>query len=136
MKLPTGAIDRHRHGVEVGGEMRALVGGRRHRVGTAAATQRRPHARRQLTRAERLGDVVVGAGVEAGHAIALGRARREHDDRHGGGGRTLAQDAAHLEAVEYRQVQVEDHEIGRLFCRRLQRGVTAAHRLDGDVPAA
>ena len=37
--------------------------------------------RAQLARAERLGDVVVGAQLEAEHLLGLLRPRREHQDR-------------------------------------------------------
>ena len=44
--------------------------------------QRGAQAGEQLVHAERLGDVVVGAGVERGDLVALAVAHREHDDRH------------------------------------------------------
>ena len=48
---------------------------------SAAPPQHRPQPRQQLLGAERLGDVVVGAGVERPHLLALVADRREDDDR-------------------------------------------------------
>src|SRR5687768_887251 len=67
------------------------------------------HAREQLADAEWLGDVVVGAGVERLDLRALLDARREHHDRHR---RPLADAADHLDAVEVRQAEVDDREVG------------------------
>ena len=68
------------------------------------AGERRPHpaqhradAGDQLARAERLGHIIVGAGLEAADPVALLAARGEHDDRHIGGLRAAAQPAANLE---------------------------------------
>src|SRR5262245_233104 len=41
----------------------------------------RPHPRRQLASAERLDDVVVGAGAEPEDSRVLAGARRQHQDR-------------------------------------------------------
>ena len=59
----------------------------------------------QLADAERLGDVVVGAGVERRDLVGLLAARREHDDRHR---RPFAQPPDHLEPVEVGQAEVQD----------------------------
>jgi hypothetical protein len=85
-----------------------------------------PDARQQLTMAEGLGDVVVGSELEAGDAVVLGRARREHDDGHVPRVGARPQDAADFHAADDRQIQVEDDEVGRFFGDRLQRGVAAA----------
>ncbi len=60
-----------------------LVGQRR-----PDAAQHGADAGHELGRRERLGDIVVGAGIEAAHAIALLAARRQHDDRQVGGRRS------------------------------------------------
>ena len=44
--------------------------------------ERSAQAGQELVHAERLGDVVVGAGVERRNLVALGVADRQHDDRH------------------------------------------------------
>ena len=102
----------------------------------SAAAQGRPHARRQLAHAEGLGHVVVGAGIEPDDTVALAGARRQHDDGHGGRRGALAQDAAHFEAVQHRQIQVEHHQVGRQLGGGLQCGVAAGHGFDFDVAAA
>ena len=63
----------------------------------------------ELARAERLGQVVVGAELEAEQLVELVVAGREHDDRDG---RVAAQLAGDVEAVEAGQAEVEDDEVG------------------------
>ena len=69
----------------------------------------RAEARDQFFRLEGLGQVVVGAGVDAGDALGPGAARRQHQDRrrHAGG----AQLAHHRQAVEPRQAEVENDPV-------------------------
>ena len=66
-------------------------------------------ARQQLLHVEGLGDVVVGAGVHAGHLVAPAVARGEDDHRH------LALGAAplleHADAVHLRQADIEDDDV-------------------------
>ena len=50
----------------------------RNRIGTA---QQRPHARQQRVDVERLGDVIVGAGVQSAHRVLILGARGDHDHR-------------------------------------------------------
>ena len=90
--------------------MRHHVGGRLGRAG-AGAPQHGAHARQQLGDRERLGDVVVGAQLEAEHLVGFGRAGGQHDDRRRD--RARPQVAAHVEAVLLRQHHVEDHQVGR-----------------------
>jgi hypothetical protein len=73
----------------------------------AAAAQDRAHASDELTRIERLREVVVGAGVETGDLVEVVVARREHEDRGVAG---FADPPAHLHPVEIREHQVENHE--------------------------
>ena len=86
-------------------------------------------AGRQLLVRERLHEVVVGPGIEAGDAIADRVAGGEHDDREvlvGG-----AQPAGHLETVDVRQPDVEDDRIdpvGRIG--QLERGPAVLCQLD------
>ena len=65
----------------------------------------RPQPRGQLGERERLGHVVVGAAVEAAHAVLDRVARREH--QHGHPVRLRAQAPAGLDAVHPRQHHVE-----------------------------
>ncbi len=66
-------------------------------------------AGQQLLHVEGLGDVVVGAGIHAGHLVAPAVARGEDDDRH------LALGAAplleHADAVHLGQAGVEDDDV-------------------------
>ena len=77
-----------------------------------------PHPGGQLPGRERLGDVVVGAEVEAEEHVVLGGAGGEHDDRHVG---LAPHDAGHVEAVHARHHPVEDHEVGLPGADLLQR---------------
>ena len=69
------------------------------------APQQRADARQHLLHVEGLGDVVVGAGVHAGHLVAPAVARGEDEHRH------LALVAAplleHAEAVHLGQAEIE-----------------------------
>ena len=80
-------------------------------LGRRVAPQRGSEAREELVHAERLGDVVVGAGVEGRDLVALGFADGEDDDRHGG---PAAQAADHFDAVDSGEAEVEDDEVGVL----------------------
>src|SRR5205085_4039010 len=71
--------------------------------------QRDAHPGKQLAHAERLGDVVVRAGVERLDLRLLLMARREHHDRHR---RPLADSADELAAVVVGQREVDDGEVG------------------------
>ena len=94
---------------------------------------RRPAARVarrriDLTRAtssrgvERLGQVVVGADLEADDLVDVVVARRQHDDRHL---RATRGRAADLEPVDVGQVEVEHDQVGR---RRRWRGARRSRR--------
>ena len=96
-------------------------------VGAGAAArppQHRPDAQRQLLHAERLADVVVGAGLEAGDAVVGVAQGGEHDDRHVRPV-DVAQDAAHLQAAEAGQHHVE-HDHVRSDCGGRARALGAA----------
>ena len=87
-------------------------------------------ARHQLARGERLGDVVVGAQLQAEDLVELLAARRQHDDRDV----ALGADAlADLEPVEPGQHQVEHHQVDRLAVDHLE-GVVAARGGDHREP--
>src|SRR5581483_3361477 len=79
----------------------------------AAARRPAPHERaqprQQLLALEGLDEVVVGARVQPLDPVAGLAARRQDEDRHVAG---RAQAPAHLDAVETRQAEVEDDEIG------------------------
>ena len=63
----------------------------------------------ELAEAVRLDHVVVGAELETHHPIDLLAAGGDDDDRHA---RALAQPPADLEAVDVRQAEVEQDEVG------------------------
>ena len=81
---------------------RLLLGGR-------GAPQRGAQPGEQLVHAERLGHVVVGAGVERGDLVGLAVAHGQHDDRHRA---PAAQAADHVDAVDAGQAEVEDDDVG------------------------
>ena len=56
-----------------------------------------------------LGQIIVGAGVEALHAVFDAAALCEHQD--GQAGALQAEMAQHAYAIELRQIQVEDHQV-------------------------
>src|SRR5690349_574467 len=74
------------------------------------APQVRSDARQELGEPERLGDVVVATGIETEHDVDLAVTRGEDHDRHVRVG--PADPAAHLDAVEIRQTEVEQDQLG------------------------
>ena len=83
-------------------------------LGAAAGSALDPAEQRvdpgdELAAAERLGEVVVGADGQPDDEVGLGVARGQHQHRH----RPVPLDlAAHVEAVEPRQHEVEHDEVG------------------------
>ena len=82
------------------------------------AAQHRLHPRDELGGRERLGEVVVGAELEAEHAVDLAVAGGEEDHRDR---RRLAEPAAHLEPVDVGQADVEHDQSGPVVGDRLER---------------
>ena len=104
-----------------------------HRFAAAGvAAQHGAHAGVQLVELERLDEVVVGAGVQAGDAVAERVARGEHDHRR----RVLAraQRAQHVEAaaplLRVGQAEVEQHEVEALRRERRVRGPRVVDPVD------
>ncbi len=89
------------------------------------APENRAQAGEELARLERLGQIVVGADLQADDAVCGIPARGEHQHR-----RVLfrAQLAAHLESVDVGQHQVEHQRVKRLMRKPLESG--AASGLD------
>ncbi len=73
------------------------------------AAQQRADARQHLFEVERLGDIVVGAGVEALHLVAPAVARGEDQDRHRAA--VAAPRLQHRDAVHLGQADVEHHGV-------------------------
>ncbi len=94
---------------------------------------RRTHAREQLDLLEGLGNEVVGAGVERLDHVLARRVGGDDDHRQGRSQRIGAQPPANLEAVEARQVEVEQHQVGLMLDDRAQPvlAVANADRLVG-----
>ena len=78
-------------------------------------------ASRELLRAERLRDVVVGACVEPLLDVGFACARRQQDDGNVGGLGVGADRAQHLEAGGLRHHPVEHGEVGMPLAREPQR---------------
>ena len=74
------------------------------------------HARDELLHRERLDEVVVGADLERVHAVVLGAAGADDDDRRADalGARGLLDEAP---AVEAGQHQVEHEDVGALVAQ-------------------
>src|SRR5688572_3007908 len=87
------------------------------RFGAAHAPHERANAGDELIRAERLGNVVVGADFQSHDAVGLFGPGGDHDDRQAGGGPVGAEEPADLEAADARQHDVEDGDVHRLFAR-------------------
>ena len=130
------AVHTHGDGVEVGQQMLAAIDDRGFLPGGigVAAPQHGAHAGRQLPKTERLDDVVVGADVEPRHPVAFAGARRQHDDGNVRSRRARAQDAAHFEAAQHRQVQVQQDQVRLAIGDDPERGITGID--DVDVYAA
>ena len=99
---------------------------RQHTRRRRRATQHRPHPQRQFTRAERLGQIVVGAGLQTVHTVFHAATRSQHQDRRVD---PLAADApAKIEAVPAGQHDVEDDDVRSPAPEAADRGGT----VDGD----
>ena len=103
----------------------ALLLGAQVRRQAAGAAQDDLDACQQFARAERLGQVVVGAHLQSDDAVGLLAARGEHDDRDVGVG---AQVAAQREAVVAGQHQVEHHQVECAPVQRLPHGAAIGDR--------
>ena len=103
----------------------------------SGAAQQRADAGQQLVERERLDEVVVGTGVEAGDAIGDAVAGGQQQDRQARLGR--AQTAADLQSVDTGQHDINDDEIGQLaegFVERLFAGFGEIDLVAGEDQAA
>src|SRR5437667_2413018 len=90
----------------------------------ANAAENRFHTQNEFARAERLHHVIVGAKLEPDDAVTLFGAGGEHDDRNAAGVRAHPKRTAHFQAIEIRQHDVENDQIGWLFPDAFERGRT------------
>jgi hypothetical protein len=106
-----------------------------------APPQHGADARQQLLRGEGLGDVVVGARVEAVHLVGLVATRGQHQDRDRLGARVGAPAAGQRDAGLARQHPVQqdgvrqhrvDLALGRLAVFRPHRRQAVVAQVDGD----
>jgi hypothetical protein len=86
-------------------------------LGGTGPPDRRPHPGQQFFDAERLGDVVIGAGVERFHLVHTVGPAGQHDDRSLG---PAAQPLDHLHSAQVGQAQVQDHQVGRIAAGYLE----------------
>ena len=100
------------------------------RVGELGAPQRGPDPGDEDRHLERLGDVVVCAGLEADDDVDRVAAGGQHHHRDG---RLGADRPAYLEPVPFGQHHVEDDEIGPIVAEAQQRLVTVGRRVDGEA---
>ena len=103
---------------------------RRAHLGGAGPAQQGTDPRRELLGREGLGEVVVGARLEPGHDVVGVGAGGDHHDRHIG---AAPDRPAHLEAVDAREHDVDEHHVGGLVLEVLE-GVLAGGGL-GHLPA-
>ncbi len=82
------------------------------------AAPQRPHPREDLAEGVRLREVVVGAGVEAGHPVVHGVAGGEHQHRRGHAG--LPHAGTEVEAAPAGEHHVEDDDVGAAVPGALQ----------------
>ena len=81
----------------------------------------------QFVDAERLGDIVVGAGIERRNLAGIAVTGRQDDDRYRC---PAAQPTDHVDTVEARQTEIQEHEIRRDGCcldQRLLAGGSERH---------
>src|SRR5207237_1732909 len=90
-------------------------------AGAVRPASQRLGARPQLARAERFGDVVVGADLQTEHLVHFGGTGREHQYRQLRQPLVRPQDATDLEAVHARQHEIEDHQMRPLFAQQRER---------------
>jgi hypothetical protein len=125
------AIDRHGVTLDVDDERPVGEGAGGGRAGRPLhAAEQRANAGGELSRAERLGHVIIRAQFKAGNSLRFLRARGEHDDRNRRGRRIVAQRLADEQAVHPRQHQIEHHQIGSGILDSLQRRGTRGHGVD------
>src|SRR5262249_1660006 len=90
-------------------------------LGAHAAARDGPNARAELAWREGLGDVVVGAELEAEHLVTFLDAPGHHDHGDRARLRIFLQSPADLPTVEVRHHDVDQHDVGVGFAHALER---------------
>src|SRR4029077_9862473 len=90
--------------------------------GRLGAAKQRLYARDQLARAEWLGDVIVGAHLQADDAVGFITARRKHENRQAIQRIIPPNLPANVQTGEFRQHEVEQQEIRWRFLEGIQTG--------------
>src|SRR5271157_1995627 len=102
------------------GGVQGEVGDPRHlRPQAGGPPQQGPQPSQQFLEIERLGEIVVGPGIEAFHAVVHSAARGQHED--GRAKPRAAKFPAHGVAVLHRQHDVENHDVVLVDGRLVQR---------------
>ena len=105
----------------------------RRRVSCFSTRRYAPHSRadsrQQFLNAERLGDVIIRAGVQDLYFVALGIADRQYNDGHVG---SFADSAAGFEASNTRHVEIEQDQIRMIRAQDFER-LLAGFRFDNGV---
>jgi hypothetical protein len=113
-------------------EVELEVGEPQSRVRGLVVARRAPEQRAQpseeLRQGERLGEIVVRAGIEAGDTAVHLRARREHQHGHRVG--AGAQPAADLEAVDPGHQHIQDDRVRSRRAHSTQRHLAVLRELD------
>ena len=106
---------------------------RRRAFGMAGAAQHGAYARQQFLGTEGLGQIIVGAGVEARDAVVLADARGQHDDRRGD---ALAKLAQEFKSVQHGQHHIENDQVERAFERAREAGAAVVDGFHRESRAA
>ena len=93
------------------------------------AADQRPQARDHLLHMERLGDVIIGPGIEAGDLLVPLVAGGENEN--GRIAPVIAPAAQHGDAVDLRQAEIEDDGIVRLGVAEMVRFLAVGGVIDG-----
>lgn len=91
------------------------------------AAHQRAHPRREFGHRKRLRHVIVGAQIKAAHTVVERIARRKHQDRDAVLGRPHP--PQHLETVDARKSDVEDHQVEALLPGAEHRMLARGHHV-------
>ncbi|MNO92222.1 hypothetical protein D3C76_837900 [compost metagenome] len=94
-----------------------------------AAPEQGAQAGLELVEVERLDQIVVGAGIQPGDAVAGGVAGGEH--QHWNGGAAGAQALQHAQAVQARQAEVEQQQVEGFLAQGVQGAGAVLQPVDG-----